>query len=359
MTGRIKMLVLSLTGACNYACAYCYAASHAPVEMSFTTARQALDLAGAGGSTEFILQLSGGEPLLAFGLMQKIVAYVEAKKLPARIQLQTNGSLITDEIAVYLQQHNIAIGVSLDGRPDVNDQLRKFKNGSGATRAILAGLAVLRRHNLAAGITCVVTDRNVRQLSGVVEMAYYAGNVRRLGFDLLRCQGRGSKLTPPGAADVHDGVDAAFRTGRELQKLTGIPLKFSQMERVNVLKTGAGAYCFGHCYAMNGNAAFVDPLGDIYCCSSLIGNKDFYLGNTSTGLDEKKVQQVADRIKKSMEFCTCCPDFKLCGGGCFARWYGSGKKTAYPGECALKRVAIALFQMPLQDADHLLVKMLC
>lgn len=341
MTGRIKMLVLSLTGACNYACEYCYAASHAPVEMSFTTARQALDLAGAGGSTEFILQLSGGEPLLAFGLLQKIVAYVEAKKLPARIQLQTNGSLITDEIAVYLQQHNIAIGVSLDGRPDVNDQLRKFKNGSGATRAILAGLAVLRRHNLAAGITCVVTDRNVRQLSGVVEMAYYAGNVRRLGFDLLRCQGRGSKLTPPGAADVHDGVDAAFRTGRELQKLTGIPLKFSQMERVNVLKNGAGAYCFGHCYAMNGNAAFVDPLGDIYCCSSLIGNKDFYLGNTSTGLDEKKVQQVAARIKKSMEFCTCCPDFKLCGGGCFARWFGSGGKTAYPGECALKRVAIA------------------
>ena len=204
------MLVLSLTGACNYACAYCYAASHAPVEMSFTTARQALDLAGAGGSTEFILQLSGGEPLLAFGLLQKIVAYVEAKKLPARIQLQTNGSLITDEIAVYLQQHNIAIGVSLDGRPDVNDKLRKFKNGSGATQAILAGLAVLRRHNLAAGITCVVTDRNVRELSGVVEMAYYAGNVRRLGFDLLRCQGRGSKLTPPGAADVHDGVDAAF-----------------------------------------------------------------------------------------------------------------------------------------------------
>ena len=341
MTGRIKMLVLSLTGACNYACEYCYAASHAPVEMSFTTARQALDLAGAGGSTEFILQLSGGEPLLAFGLLQKIVAYVEEKKLPARIQLQTNGSLITDEIAVYLQQHNIAIGVSLDGRPDVNDQLRKFKNGSGATRAILAGLAVLRRHNLAAGITCVVTDRNVRQLSGVVEMAYYAGNVRRLGFDLLRCQGRGSKLTPPGAADVHDGVDAAFRTGRELQKLTGIPLKFSQMERVNVLKTGAGAYCFGHCYAMNGNAAFVDPLGDIYCCSSLIGNKDFYLGNTSTGLDEKKVQQVAARIKKSMEFCTCCPDFKLCGGGCFARWFGSGGKTAYSGECALKRVAIA------------------
>lgn len=335
------MLVLSLTGACNYACEYCYAANHAPVEMSFTTARQALDLAAADGTNEFILQLSGGEPLLAFGLLQKIVAYVETKKLPARIQIQTNGSLITDEIAAYLQQHKIAVGVSLDGRPDVNDQLRKFKNGCGATKAILAGLAVLRRHNVATGITCVVTNRNVRQLSGVVEMAYYAGNVRRLGFDLLRCQGRGSKLMPPGAEAVKKGVTAAFMTGSQLQKLTGIPLKFSQMERVNILKAGAGAYCFGHCYAMNGNAAFVDPLGDIYCCSSLIGNKDFCLGNTRAGLDEKKVLQVAARIKKSMKFCTCCPDFKLCGGGCFARWYGSGEKTAYPGECALKRVAIA------------------
>src|SRR5574344_466219 len=122
MTGRIKMLVLSLTGACNYACEYCYAVNHAPVEMSFTTARQALDLAAAGGTNEFILQLSGGEPLLAFGLLQKIMAYVETKKLPAHVQLQTNASLLTDDIAVYLQQHKIAVGVSLDGRPDRSEE---------------------------------------------------------------------------------------------------------------------------------------------------------------------------------------------------------------------------------------------
>lgn len=339
MTGKIKLLVLSLTGTCNYSCIYCYAFKYAQIKMNFTTAQQAMDMVAAGDN-EFILQLSGGEPLLAFDLLQKVVAYVEEKHLKARLQLQTNGSLLTDEIADYLKKHKIAVGVSLDGRPDINDKLRKFKTGEGATRATLTGLNVLRKHNMAAGITCVVTELNVRQLAGVVEMAYYAGNIRRLGFDLLRCQGRGIGLLQPDAEAVIEGVEAAFQTGRQLTKLTGIPLKFSQIERVNILKESADVYSFGHCYAMNGNAAFVDPQGDIYCCSSLIGNKEFCLGNTVTGLEERRVKLVADRIKKSMKFCTSCKDFKLCGGGCFARWYGSGKKTAYPGECALKRVAI-------------------
>lgn len=339
MTGKIKLLVLSLTGACNYSCIYCYAVKHAQIKMNFTTAQQAMDMVAAGDN-EFILQLSGGEPLLAFDLLQKIVTYVEEKHIKARLQLQTNGSLLTDEIAGYLKEHKIAVGVSLDGRPDINDKLRKLKTGGGTTGATLTGLNILRRHNMAAGITCVVTKLNVRQLAGVVEMAFYAGNIRRLGFDLLRCQGRGSGLFPPEAQEVTEGVETAFQAGRQLYKLTGIPLKFAQIERVNILKEGAGVYSFGHCYAMNGNAAFVDPQGDIYCCSSLIGNKEFYLGNTVNGLEERRVKLVADRIKKSMEFCTRCQDFKVCGGGCFARWYGSGKKTAYPGECALKRVAI-------------------
>ena len=59
-----------------------------------------------------------------------------------------------------------------------------------------------------------------------------------------------------------------------------------------------------------------------------------------TGLDEKMVEKTKLFISNSMDFCRQCPDFKLCGGGCFARWFGMENKEDYGAECAMKRVSI-------------------
>ncbi|MDD4320092.1 MAG: radical SAM protein [Acidaminococcaceae bacterium] len=336
---KIKMLVLSLTGNCNFACEYCYASEQNKETMTPEIAKKAIDLAAADGDA-FTLQLSGGEPLLNFACIKEITKYVEEKNLPAILQIQTNGSLITDEIAKFLFEHKIAIGVSLDGRPGVNNKLRKFANGKGTTNAMLKGVEILKNNNIAMGVTCVVTDTNVRDLVSIVEMAYYLGNVRRIGFDLLRGQGRGVQLVPPEAEDVRVNVEETYRQAEKMQVALHLPIYFSQIERVKVLQKG-GNYNFGHCYAMNGEAAFVDAKGDIYACSSLMGHKDFYLGNVDIGIDAQLRYNIKARICAAMHFCTACRDFKLCGGGCFARWYGTGQRTQYLGECALKRVSIA------------------
>ena len=67
----LRMMVLSLTGACNLACRYCYASEQDACTMSWYTARRAIDLAAEGGAP-FILQFSGGEPLLALPLLVQI-----------------------------------------------------------------------------------------------------------------------------------------------------------------------------------------------------------------------------------------------------------------------------------------------
>lgn len=342
MTNPIKMLGLSLTGRCNYKCIYCYAQDHCQAEMSYEIAAQALSL--AAGPTEdnsFVVQFTGGEPLLAFPLLKKIVSLVEHKHYKARLQIQTNGSLVTDDIARYLFKHKIAIGVSLDGRPQVNNKTRKLANGEGASNATLRGITVLRNNNIGIGITCVVSDENVRELPGIVEMTYYLGNVRKIGFDLLRGQGSGGNLLPASARDVRMAVQATYALSDKMRTLTKQSIEFSQIHNVKVVESCGEQYHFGHCYAMNGNAAFVDAKGDIYACSSLIGNPDFYLGTVEQGIDAQKLQKVQATIQAAMNFCTNCPDFNSCGGGCFARWYGTGKKKAYEAECSLKRLSIA------------------
>ena len=182
----IRNLILSLTGTCNYACAYCYAAYHPEEQMPVDTALKAVDMAGQSGQP-FILQFTGGEPLLAFPVIQAVTEHVAAKGYPAIIQLQTNASLMTDAIAEYLKHHKIAVGVSLDGRPPINDSLRKMKNGNSASEATIRGIRLLAAKKIPIGLTCVVTDANVKALPGIVQMAYYLGSV------LICCGVRGGE----------------------------------------------------------------------------------------------------------------------------------------------------------------------
>ena len=343
LTPKIKNLVLSLTGQCNFACRYCYAAEHNKEMMSVETALAAVKLAEGSlpQGEKFIIQFSGGEPLINFKVLHAVVSYVQNNNVPAILQIQTNGSLLTDPIAQYLFKNKVGIGVSLDGKPSVNDKLRLTKDGKGATEQILQGLEVLKRNNIACGLTCVVTADNVGELSGIVDMAYFLGNVRRIGFDLLRGQGRGGGLVPPTEAEMAQAMEQVYLRNEMLSKLAGYEIKIAQQERAKLVGAECGRQ-FGHCYAMNGEAAFVEASGKIYACSSLIGNEDFCIGNVVDGLDKALVEKVSRKITSSMHFCKECSDFKQCGGGCFARWYGSGELFAYKSECAMKRIVIKM-----------------
>ena len=74
----LRMLVLSLTGDCNLACRYCYASGQDQRTMTWETARRAIDLAAEGGAP-FILQFSGGEPLLALPLLRRTADYIRTR----------------------------------------------------------------------------------------------------------------------------------------------------------------------------------------------------------------------------------------------------------------------------------------
>ncbi len=338
------MLILGLTGKCNFVCVYCYAHKHPQELMSFATARQAIDLAASGGKP-FVLQFSGGEPLLVFDVIEEIVAYVKQHKLPVILQIQTNASLLDRRKAIFLREHQIGVGISLDGRPNQNDALRKMPDGSGTSRLILAGAATLASVGIETGITCVVADSNVRQLSGIVEIAYYLGNVRKIGFDLLRAQGRGAGVKTAAAPDLQAALQQVLATAERLERQTGRALIFSHRERVESLCTHCSGG-FAHCHAMNGEAAFVNAVGEIYACASLSGASEFRIGHVDTGIDSGRVREISEMIRGSMKFCPACDSFALCGGGCFARWHGAGcVSEPYLPECTLKQTFIREHQV--------------
>lgn len=340
---QLKMLVLGLTGECNFSCSYCYAHSHPHKIMDIDIAVRAVTMATESGKP-FVLQFSGGEPFMAFDVMKDIVQYVRRRQIPAIVQVQTNASLIDRDIAVYLRNAQVGVGISLDGRPSQNDTLRRLPSGEGTSALIIRGAEALAAAGVEIGITCVVTDSNVRNLPGIVEMAHYLGNVRKIGFDLLRAQGRGSRVKAAGAQDLEKALQQVLITARNFEVKTGNKLVFSHAERVAGLASQSLAG-FAHCHAMNGEAAFVDADGEMYACASLAGLPEFRLGSVKDGIDPLKQQTIGAMIRNSMGFCAACPSFSLCGGGCFARWYGVGSVgKPYLPECALKKVFIREYQ---------------
>ena len=136
----IKFTLL-ITQQCNLACTYCYI-SKQPVSMSIGTAVKVVDFVfdhARKGETNHI-GFFGGEPLLEFDLMQKIVELFERhprfNQFDMDFNLVSNGTLFNDEIADFLMAHRISYCLSCDGDKLAQDTFRHFRDGGGTSHIV-------------------------------------------------------------------------------------------------------------------------------------------------------------------------------------------------------------------------------
>lgn len=109
----------------------------------------------------------GGEPLLMGLDFFRSVADRQGRygRPGAAVQnsLQTNGLLITDDLAEHFARHRFLLGVSLDGPEPVHDRYRVNAAGAGSFSAVWRGIECLRRHAVDFNILTLVTPANVRR----------------------------------------------------------------------------------------------------------------------------------------------------------------------------------------------------
>ena len=130
----VKALCLHVAHSCNLNCAYCFASQgkyHGErAIMPYEVGRRALDflVENSGGRTNLEVDFFGGEPLLNWDTVKRLVAYARSIE-PAsgkrfRFTLTTNGVLLDDEVADFCNREMNNVVLSLDGRPEVNDRFR-------------------------------------------------------------------------------------------------------------------------------------------------------------------------------------------------------------------------------------------
>ena len=319
----VKALCLHIAHDCNLACKYCFAEEgeyHGRrALMSFEVGKKALDflIANSGNRINLEVDFFGGEPLMNWNVVKQLVEYGRSQEKEHnkkfRFTLTTNGVLLNDEIMEFCNREMSNVVLSLDGRPEVNDRMRPFRNGKGSYELIVPKFQKFAKSRGEKDyfVRGTFTRNNLDFGNDVL---HYAD----LGFEKLSMEPVVAAPEEPYSIreeDLPQIMDEYDRLAKEFVKRQkgGRGFKFfhfmldlSQGPCVAKRLSGCGS---GSEYLA------VTPWGDLYPCHQFVGNEEFLLGNVDTGVVNTKVRD----------------EFKLCNvyakekcKNCFARFYCSG-----------------------------------
>lgn len=344
----VKALCLHIAHDCNLACKYCFAEEgeyHGRrALMSFEVGKKALDflIENSGNRRNLEVDFFGGEPLMNWEVVKQLVEYGRSKEKEHnknfRFTLTTNGVLLNDEIMEFLNKEMSNVVLSLDGRKEVNDMMRPFRNGKGSYDMIVPKFQKFaqKRGQKDYYIRGTFTRNNLDFSKDVMEFA-------DLGFKQM-------SIEPVVASE-----EESYAIQKEdIPKICEEYDKLAK-EYIKRKKEGRGFEFFhfmidleqGPCVAkrLSGCGSgteylAVTPWGDLYPCHQFVGEEEFLLGNVEEGItninmrDEFKLCNVYAKEK-----CKDCFARFYCSGGCAANSYKFHHSItdAYDIGCELER----------------------
>lgn len=112
----------------------------------------------------------GGEPMLIRPqLMEQVMLDQLQKGHDIRWEMQSNGTLVTDEHIRVFQKYKVSVGVSIDGLKKHHDKYRIFKNGNPTYDVIMKNTQRLRNSGISCGTLLTITDENVNDLPEIYQ----------------------------------------------------------------------------------------------------------------------------------------------------------------------------------------------
>lgn len=323
----LKALCLNVAHTCNLNCSYCFAAQGKyqgkRCIMDFATAKKAVDFLVANSGTHRALDIDffGGEPLMAWDTVKKTVYYARTleKKYNKifRFTLTTNGILLDDEVAEFLNQEMSNVVLSLDGRKDVHDALRKTLNGEGSYEKIVPKFQnfVQKRGDKEYYIRGTYTAHNKDFCQDIKHML-------DLGFNSLSLEpviGNPDEVY----ALKEDDLPFLFQQYEDLtnelikRKTAGQPFTFYHF----MLDLTCGPCIYKRIGGCGSGTEYlaVTPTGELYPCHQFVGDKDYIMGTLDEGV---KRSDLVEDFKKcncySRKSCHDCWAKLYCAGGCSA-----------------------------------------
>jgi uncharacterized protein len=320
--------------------------------MSFETGKAALDFlfAHSGRRRNLEADFFGGEPLMNFDTVKRIIAYGKerAAELGKRIgfTMTTNGVLLNAEAREYLNREADNVVISIDGRKDVHDALRITPNGKGSFETVVKNALEFKkiRGNKKYYIRGTFTKRNLDFASDVLYLS-------DLGFDQISME---PVVLDPRSPDAFSAEDYAVilkeydRLAAEYSERLSSSARFNFFHFMLDLERGPCAVKRLKGCGAGEEYLAVSPQGEIYPCHRFVGgDKAYRMGDVHTGEFNLGIQKgFADVNVYSKTECASCIAKYYCSGGCAANslFFAGGLNNPHKESCVMmkKRFELSL-----------------
>lgn len=274
----LRYLQLHITEKCNLNCAHCYLGKKNNIDMKLTTIAQVLEEFSQYG---FKVLVTGGEPLMHKNFWEVLKLTSE---LPLRVEVLTNGTLITPEVAMGLAKYVHQVQISLDGMKRGHEAIR----GEGTFDATVEGMKNALKF-LSVSCATMIHSKNLGEFDSMEAMLNEIG-VREWMLDIPSNTGNMTR---------HPDLSVPYKNAVKIFK------KYGYSTGVH---TGDGALsCGSHICSVRSD-------GSVSKCGFFLD----YVGNVEDETLEMCWLKVVDKYIPRLEELECgdCPVLEECRGGC-------------------------------------------
>ena len=354
--GVVKSLCLMVAQDCNLRCKYCFgdggAFGHRAI-MSEEVGLAAVDfiIKNSGLRKHCEIDFFGGEPLINFRTVKAVTEYVRQREKDTgkifKLTLTTNGILLDEKISAWLNDNNISLVLSLDGRKEIHDAMRPDISGRGSYERVLKNFkrTVHERGGDNYYLRGTYTKRNLDFATDVLSL-------HDAGFDILSVEPVVLKDSP---------------LALTLENLPRIKIEYDRLTEAYLARkrAGKGFFFFHFNVDLNNQPCLAKKLsgcgagheyfavaenGDLYPCHQFVGRENYRLGNIFDGVAEDKrhwLKYFRESHILNKPKCRDCWAKFFCSGGCHANaeLFNGNIREPYEIGCEIqkKRLECAIY----------------
>ena len=326
--GLVKSLCLMTAHDCNMRCKYCFGDTG-----EYGGERQLMNNKVGRAAVDYIIEHSGprkhceidffgGEPLINMPLVKEVTEYVRKREKETgkefKLTLTTNGLALNDDNIKWLNDNNISLVLSTDGRRETHDNMRPDCGGQPTYDKVMKNFkkCVDSRNGENYYMRGTYTAENLDFTKDVEAMA-------DAGFDILSMEpvvlkdspyGLTEEMLPEIFAEYDRLTDFYLKRHREGKGFFFFHFNMDLSNGPCVAKRLAGCGAGHEYYAVAAN-------GDLYPCHQFVGRNKYKLGNVFDDLDEG-AEDITRYFREShvmnKERCKTCWAKYFCSGGCHA-----------------------------------------
>ena len=319
----IKAMCLHISHDCNLRCKYCFASTGDfkgdREYLALTTGKKALDflVASSGNRRNLEVDFFGGEPLMNFHVVKELVDYGRAienkvnKKF--RFTITTNAMLLDEEKMDYINRNMDNLVLSIDGRPEVNDNMRYTISGKGSYDVIMPKIkdAVNSRNGEKYYVRGTFTGENLDFSNDILHLA--DEGFKQISVEpVVAAKDSGYEINEEHLSVIFEEYE---KLALEMSKRKDTEDDFNFFHFMIDLEGGPCIIKRSIGCGAGTEYVAVTPKGEIYPCHQFVGQKEFIMGNVNKSFCYDKQEESSVYTK---EECKNCWAKFYCSGGCMA-----------------------------------------